>query len=158
MMTVAVAMGADFSGVLVWHFFADLVWYQLAFFNWDGVRYLDGYLMAHLSGFIVAFGFDDLTNGWFANSLWNNGTMWFLNLSGNLNWYLSANMLNINSTMGSWSGIALSFAWPSFWLSFAFVKTLTSECKTMWSLFGVIAIIFNWVWYWSWSNWSGGNG
>ena len=121
MMTVAVASGADFSGVLVWHFFADLVGYQLAFLNWDGIRNLDGNLVAHFSGFVVALFMNDLTNGWLANSLWNYGTMWFLNLSGNLNWYLSANMLDFNRTMGSWSSVSLSFTWSSFWFGFTLV-------------------------------------
>jgi len=157
MMTVAVARGTDFSGVFVWHLFADLIWYQLAFFNWDGVWDLDWYLVAHLSWFVVAFGFDDLTNGWLADSLWNNSTMWFFNLSCNLYWYLSTDMFDIDSAMRSWSGVTLSFACSSSWLSCTFVDTFTSKCKTTWSLLFVISII-NWVWYWSWSNWSWSNG
>ena len=96
MMTVAVAMGADFSSVLVWDLFADLVWYQLAFFYWDGVWDLDWYLVAHFFWFFVAFSLYDLTNGWFADSLWNDSAMWFLNLSCNLDRYLSTDMLNVN--------------------------------------------------------------
>ena len=155
MMTVAVAMGADFSSVLVWDLFADLVWYQLAFFNWDGVWDLDWYLVAHFFWLFVAFSLYDLTNGWFADSLWNNSAMWFLNLSCNLNWYLSTDMLNVNRTMRSWSGISLSLTWS---LGFTLVNTFTSECETTWSFLGVISIISNWVWNWSWSNWGWGNG
>ena len=157
MMTVAVARGTDFSSVFVWDLLADLVWYQLAFFNCDGVWDLDWYLVAHFSWFIVAFSFDDFTNGWFADSLWNNSTMWLFNLSSNLYWYLSTDMLDVDGTMRSWSSVTLSFASSSSWLSCTFVDTFTSECKTTWSLLFVISII-NWVWYWSWSNWSWSNG
>ena len=155
MMTVAVAMGADFSSVLVWDLFADLVWYQLAFFYWDGVWDLDWYLVAHFFWLFVAFSLYDLTNGWFTDSLWNNSAMWFLDLSCNLNWYLSTDMLNVNRTMRSWSGISLSLAWS---LSFTLVNTFTSECETTGSFLGVISIISNWVWNWSWSNWGWSNG
>ena len=159
MMTVAVAMGADFSSVLVWDLFADLVWYQLAFFNWDGVWNLDWYLVAHFSWFVVAFGLDDLTNSWFADSFWNNSTSLILNLSGNLYWYLGTDMLDVNSTMGSWSGVSLSFAWSSCWLSFTLVKTFTSESETMRSFLGVVTIILRmWNWSWSWGNWSRSDG
>jgi len=159
MMTIAVAMGADFSSVLVWDLFADLVWYQLAFFNWDGVWNLDWYLVAHFSWFVVAFGFDDLTNSWFADSFWNYSTSLVLNLSGNLYWYLGTDMLDVNSTMRSWSGVPLSFAWSSCWLSFTLVKTFTSEGETMRSFLGVVTIILRmWNWSWSWGNWSRSDG
>lgn len=159
MMTIAVAMGADFSSVLVWDLFADLVWYQLAFFNWDGVWNLDWYLVAHFSWFVVAFGLDDLTNSWFADSFWNNSTSLIFNLSGNLYWYLGTDMLDVNSTMRSWSGVSLSFAWSSCWLSFTLVKTFTSEGETMRSFLGVVTIILRmWNWSWSWGNWSRSDG
>ena len=103
-------MSTDFSWVFVGNLLANLVGHQLTFFNGNGVRDLDWDIVANFLGLVVTFSLDNLTHGWFAYSFGYYRAVRDLNLSCNLHGYLSTNMLDFHSTMGSWSVIIFSFS------------------------------------------------
>ena len=94
--SVSVSMCANFSRMLVWHFFADLMWNQFTFFDRNGIGNLYWNIVAYFSGLFMTGGFYNFSYSRFAHSLWDIMAMRNLDLSCNLNGYLCTNMLDLS--------------------------------------------------------------
>merc|ERR1719449_318910 len=82
---------AYLSGRLVWDVLAYLFWNGCTFFNWYFEWDLSGYWVAYLSWFVMTGGWSWNNLGYIdAVSFWYWYAFWYLNLSWDLDWDISA--------------------------------------------------------------------